>query len=135
MTVGVSPRAMIDEIMNEISRAREILFNSSLEDMDANRHLIPYCVRWMPGDRALFLNRDYLPLGVKPSEDYCEYEDYPTIPSCAIPGLTSADYSHYLFDDAHRPWTGHIEAHDVLKQVDAIADNYALLYVEEKGNA
>ena len=113
--------------MNNINRARELLFNSSLEHMELNQHLIPYCIRWLDNDRAVFLNRNYLPLGIKPSSEFCDYEQYPTIPSSAVPGLTHEDYSYYIFDRNQLPWYGLVDAHNALSRLDDIAANYALL--------
>ncbi len=116
--------------MNMINRSREVLFNLPLKQIEANKHLMTYCFRWQDG-KAIPLNRDYLPLGMgydgsKPYIDYSDYAKEGIDPSC-IPGLTEDNYQVYLFNDTCPPWESPQGAHDMLRALDQIAENSALL--------
>ena len=119
--------------MNEINKAREVLFNCGLDDIKANRHMVPYCVRWLESGKAIFLNRDYYPIGEKRGSKYryIDYDKYGSVgfDSRAVPGLDHDHYQHYFWSDSNPPWECHIEAYDVLSQIDEIAAAYALLTV------
>ena len=99
---------------------------------------MPYAFRFQDGI-AIPVNRDYFPLG-KVKGDRFEYIDYSLykdigIPAEAVQGLTEDHYLVHLFGDDCAPWDGNEEAHDLLKKLDEIATNYALLITDSGGNA
>ena len=119
--------------MNSINKARHLLLNGSLKDMEGNKYLIPYCARLLSSGSVIFLNRDYKLIGTLKEVKYTfvDYDSFEPIAfdGKAVPELSEQNYQHYFYSDSDTPWDSHEKATSVLCTINDIAVNYAKLVV------